>query len=231
MFKLKNIDLFKLSICIVVLVGLSVIMAQQVKITSVKERLVESNLLLEKQLKDFQNILNILDEKAQESQENLEDIENKVNEALEKINSLEKKQQELEKKVSSKELARKSLSAKSTTTIQNTKNVSESNNNANSQAKGKAIVMSLSFYSELSGICADGSKISYGAIASNVYPLGTKFLINGEVFTVRDRGGPHFNSYNRLDVFIPRKNGESNTDYRNRLLKLGRQTVTVYKLN
>lgn len=99
------------------------------------------------------------------------------------------------------------------------------------------ITMTLTFYGDFAhengghqGIDAQGNKLIAGTVASNVYPMGTQFEYNGKIFTVRDRGGSNFNNYNRLDVFVPRNNGESDTEYANRISHYGKKTVVMYKL-
>lgn len=92
----------------------------------------------------------------------------------------------------------------------------------------------LSFYTELeccngvnySGITASGDSLEYGIIASNVYPMGTKIYLEGYgEMIVKDRGGKHFNDPLRLDVYIPRNGNESDKEYKNRIMQLGRQEV------
>lgn len=104
--------------------------------------------------------------------------------------------------------------------------------------RGTPVKMTLTFYGDFAhenggytGIDAQGNKLVAGTVASNVYSFGTKFEFNGQVFTVRDRGGKNFNSSNRLDVFVPRKSGESNSAYAKRIRNYGRKTVTMYKLS
>lgn len=78
---------------------------------------------------------------------------------------------------------------------------------------------------------ANGQSIhtATNVVASNYYPLGTKIYLEGwGVMTVADRGGPHFNSSDRLDILVPRRNGESKQDYKARAMKLGRQTISGY---
>ncbi|MGL5765026.1 MAG: hypothetical protein ACRCX8_05225 [Sarcina sp.] len=75
------------------------------------------------------------------------------------------------------------------------------------------------------GITCTGAALQSGMIASNVYPLGTKIMWEGRVYTVSDRGGSHFNSPNRLDVFLPRLSGENDSDYIKRIYKNGKRTV------
>lgn len=92
----------------------------------------------------------------------------------------------------------------------------------------------LSFYSSLpeeNGNCTvtcTGQPLRYGIVASNVYPLGTKIYLEGYgLFTVADRGGSHFDNYNRLDVLIPPKyEGEPN--YKQRVNNMGKPHVKGY---
>lgn len=109
-------------------------------------------------------------------------------------------------------------------------------NNTTSSTKGTPIQMRLSFYGDFAhenggyaGRDAQGNKLVGGTVASNVYPFGTTFVFEGRTFTVRDRGGSNFNSYNRLDVFVPRLQGESDAAYKARISHYGVRTVTMYK--
>lgn len=101
---------------------------------------------------------------------------------------------------------------------------------------GTPMQMTVSYYGDgaeenggYAGITAYGEKLRSGMVASNVYPKGTKFTWHGQTYTVSDKGGSHFNSYNRLDVFVPRKSGESDDAYARRISKYGKHTVTAYK--
>lgn len=103
--------------------------------------------------------------------------------------------------------------------------------------KGTPIQMTITFYGDgadenggYAGITATGAKLQDGMVASNYYAFGTKFKLNGKVYTVSDRGGSSFNSPNKLDVFIPRRAGESTSAYKARIRKYGKRTVTMYKL-
>ena len=103
---------------------------------------------------------------------------------------------------------------------------------------GTPIELTLTFYGDgaeenggYAGINAYGDKLTAGTVASNVYPKGTQFrLSNGQVLTVQDRGGSSFNSYNRLDVFVPRLKGESDAQYDKRIASYGVKKVKAYKL-
>lgn len=74
-------------------------------------------------------------------------------------------------------------------------------------------------------ITCTGAKLVQGMVASNVYPLGTKIEWEGKVYTVSDRGGSHFDSPNRLDVFVPRYSGEDDDEYIARIYRYGKRTV------
>lgn len=86
----------------------------------------------------------------------------------------------------------------------------------------------LTFYTNLPSenggytITAWGEELKYGMVASNVYKKGTIIYLEGYGdFIVADKGGSNFNKNNRLDVFIPRKQGESDSDYYKRVNNLG----------
>lgn len=93
----------------------------------------------------------------------------------------------------------------------------------------------LSFYTDLPSenggytVTATGEKLRSGMVASNYYAIGTEIYLSGwGSHTVKDRGGSNFNSSNRLDVFIPRKSGESNSTYLKRVNMMGLKTVKGY---
>ncbi|MGL6184721.1 MAG: 3D domain-containing protein [Clostridium chrysemydis] len=92
----------------------------------------------------------------------------------------------------------------------------------------------LSFYStdpsENGGytVTCTGEPLQYGMVASNVYPLGTKIYLEGYgLFTVADRGGNHFDNYNRLDVLIPPLY-EGEQGYKRRVNNMGKPKVKGY---
>lgn len=73
-----------------------------------------------------------------------------------------------------------------------------------------------------------GERLEHTMIASNYFPLGTKIVIDGVTYEVRDRGSSRFNSPKRLDVFISRNQGESNREYYKRVNAMGVKTVKGY---
>lgn len=75
------------------------------------------------------------------------------------------------------------------------------------------------------------TELRHGVIASNYYPIGTKILIEGTVYTVEDRGSSNFDSPNRLDVLVERQQGELNEQYKKRVKAMGRKKVKGRILN
>ena len=99
--------------------------------------------------------------------------------------------------------------------------------------------ITMTFYGEgaeenggYAGITCNGDKLVDGIVASNVWPQGTKFYCveENKIYTVSDRGGSNFDSYNRLDVFVPRYSGESKSEYDRRISKMGRKPVTMLRI-
>lgn len=149
----------------------------------------------------------------------------------ESLDKLQKENKVLNQKLEAKK--KEEASAKLASADYPTQSVSRG-----SVKRGTPVKMTLTFYGDFAhenggytGIDAQGNKLVAGTVASNVYSFGTQFELNGQVFTVRDRGGKNFNSSNRLDVFVPRKSGESNSAYAKRIRNYGRKTVTMYKLS
>lgn len=140
---------------------------------------------------------------------------NKINIELEKVNDdLVNKVKSLEKELKEKECPTK----------------------ARSIGQGTPVTITMTFYGDFThenggyaGIDCNGNKLVAGTVASNYYPQGTQFEFNGQIYTVRDRGGSNFNGANRLDVFVPRLKNESDSAYCERIRHYGRKTVTMYK--
>jgi 3D (Asp-Asp-Asp) domain-containing protein len=94
----------------------------------------------------------------------------------------------------------------------------------------------LTFYSSLNcengfgAITSTGHKLFDGVVASNHYKINTKIKLQGwgEV-VVLDRGSDkYFNNDYRLDVYIPREQGESDSAYFKRVNKMGKMKVKGY---
>lgn len=94
----------------------------------------------------------------------------------------------------------------------------------------------LTFYTSLAeenggyrGINCIGQKLIPGMVANNVLPLGTEIYTSEfGTLTVSDRGGNNFNTIHRLDVYIPRNNEESDSDYLKRVNDMGKVKVDGY---
>ena len=94
----------------------------------------------------------------------------------------------------------------------------------------KVYTMTLSFYTDLNcengfgPITATGKRLTSGQIANNQLPFGTKVYIDGHgMKTVEDRGSTrYFNTVTKVDVFIPRNAGESDSAYWRRVNNMGK---------
>ena len=96
----------------------------------------------------------------------------------------------------------------------------------------------ITYYAELpnefggGSVTASGKQVQDGFIAApNEYEFGTEIVIDGKTYTVEDRGG-YINTLEdgtlRLNIFVPRLDGESDIDYNNRVLQMGVVETTVY---
>lgn len=97
----------------------------------------------------------------------------------------------------------------------------------------------LTYYTSLNSengygaITCTGERLRDGIVANNVYELGTRIQLEGygEV-VVADRGSnKHFDTEERLDVYIARENDESNYEYSKRVNNMGKVKITGYILN
>lgn len=182
-----------------------------------KINLEEKNKSMEKQIQEKNNTIDTITEERNNIKESNEKLQQE-NKTLEQ--KLVKAKEEVSAKVASAEYPTQSISRGS------------------SIRKGTPITMTLTFYGDgagenggYAGLNAYSQKLTAGMVASNVYPRGTKFVApNGQVLEVQDKGGSHFNSHNRLDVFVPRKSGESSSAYAKRIRSYGKRTVTMYKI-
>lgn len=189
------------------------------------ETLNNENDSIEKELKLMQT-------EIKSNKENI-DIINEVNkELMLELDRVEEENKELKSK--NKDLE-KQISMKANNAASNS---SYARSNSNVKQSGTPVQMTLTFYGDgaeenggYAGKNAYSNSLSAGMVASNVYPRGTKFVTpDGKILDVQDRGGKNFDSYNRLDVFVPRQSGESKSAYDKRISNLGKKTITLYKL-
>lgn len=96
------------------------------------------------------------------------------------------------------------------------------------------ITFEVTFYTSLNeengygAITASGKELGDTMLlASNIYPFDTVIYLEGfGELEVQDRGGKEFNSSNRLDIYIPRNQGESDAEYKKRVTEYGRRSVS-----
>lgn len=69
-----------------------------------------------------------------------------------------------------------------------------------------------------------------GMVANNVLPYGTKIFLDNDygIRTVADTGGNNFNSSNRIDLFVARRDGETEDQWKARAYSYGIQKVKGY---
>lgn len=93
------------------------------------------------------------------------------------------------------------------------------------------VTFELTYYTDLASenggyanLTASGDKLRTGHVANNQLPFGTNIYIEGHgVKVVKDRGAKsYFNRVNRVDVYVPKNAGESDTEYFNRVNAMGR---------
>ena len=94
---------------------------------------------------------------------------------------------------------------------------------------------SFTFYTNLASenggwtTTALGTRLRYGVLASNYWPLRSKVSLPGwGDFTIEDRGGSSFDSKYRMDMLIPRNSGESDYQYKTRVNNMGIKSITGY---
>lgn len=88
-----------------------------------------------------------------------------------------------------------------------------------------------SLASENGGYAGYGSlgKLNSKTIANNYWALGRNIYIEGYgMKKVADRGGKGLNTPYKLDVYVPRKKGESNKQYKKRVNRMGVKKRTCY---
>lgn len=106
---------------------------------------------------------------------------------------------------------------------------------AKTSPEGTRVALTLSHYSDLAeenggyaGLDAMGNKLVWGTLASNNFKKGTKIYIEHyeHTFTVSDVGSSKYlkklsDGSIKVDVFVPRKSGESTKAYKQRVMNLG----------
>ena len=77
-------------------------------------------------------------------------------------------------------------------------------------------------------VTCDGEPLVGNIVANNTLPQGTRIYMDGNMYTVADRGSSRFNNPNRLDVLVERLPGENINSYRQRVSDYGVKYVQGY---
>lgn len=190
-----------------------------------------TNKYLNKKIKESTEELESTKQSLEEVQSNLEETKTNLDNTKKELDSTKTKLQKTEEQLQAKQSNAAVATASVSNSLARPSDVNTGNANT---SKGTPIKITMTFYGSnidgMTDMTASGKKIAAGMVASNYYPFGTKFEYNGQIYTVMDRGGKGLNGPNNLDVYVPRKAGESDSQYRARLYQLGRQTVTMNKL-
>lgn len=145
-----------------------------------------------------------------------EELQNSLDEALKELEKTIEERDEVEAKISQ---------IKKQTGVTDFKKVTE-------------VTWEVTYYTDLpqensyeyGGVNATGEPLEKGMVANNNLPLGTKIYVEGYgLKTVEDRGSDrHFSQLNRIDIFVPRVNGETDSEYYTRVNNLGRDKLKGY---
>lgn len=113
---------------------------------------------------------------------------------------------------------------------------------AETSPQGRKVALTLSHYTDsaeenggYAGLDAMGQKLVWGTMASNNFDKGTKIYVDEyeHVFTVSDVGSSKYlkvldDGSIKVDIFVPRLDGESREDYKARVLYMGVIKTTGY---
>lgn len=179
---------------------------------------------IEKIKKDIEENQKLIDEK----QQSIDDLENKVN-------TLETSTKEKETEVVQQTTAVKARSVDTNNEVDTVASIKETYGLEDKSAK--EVTFHISFYTSLAcenggwaNLTASGKTLADGMVANNHLPFGTKIYVEGYgLKTVEDRGSSkYFTDETKIDIFVPRQSGESDTEYRNRVKAMGRQDIKGY---
>ena len=77
-------------------------------------------------------------------------------------------------------------------------------------------------------VTCNGEPLVGNIVANNILSQGTRIYMDGEIYTVADRGSSRFNNPNRLDVLVERLPGENINSYKQRVSDYGVKYVQGY---
>lgn len=157
-------------------------------------------------------------------------LENRKKEEKSKAKAEKKRQKEEEKKKAELEKQQQKEQEK-----KEKKKKEKQQKKGVNKTKGRKIKCRLTFYTSLAcenggygNVTASGKRLYDGCVANNALPFGTKVVIDGKTYTVEDRGCSAFNNIYSYDVYVPRRSGESDSAYINRVNNMGKRYVTAY---
>lgn len=187
------------------------------------------------ELKEQKEVVETIQVKLAELQLQNQKLTNNNKNLEQKVQDLEKEVQEAIKRYDEQ----KALEAKKAKEAELAKSKSVQKPVSTTKSAGKiAVNIVATFYSALgeenggyAGINALGGKLKQGSLAvPKDIPLGTKFYIEGYGnFVADDRGGAikRIDSNTiKVDIFVPRKSGESDRAYKKRVNNMGRVRTT-----
>lgn len=167
---------------------------------------------------------------------NVEIISNRKIDNITQIKNTENDEDDFKctKEVTTKQREIVSTNTSSFTTENKKDEIGTIDSKYSTESTSENITFEITFYTSLNeengygGITASGKKLGDTMVlASNVYPFGTIIYLEGfGELEVQDRGGVEFDSENRLDVYIPRQSGESDAEYKKRVIEYGRRSVS-----
>ena len=172
-----------------------------------------------------------LEEQLSNLQNKVDSLEKQYDELVARLDETIESKEKIELEAKAKQQAEEEAKRKA-------KEEAERKAKAEAEKKYKEVEANISFYTNLPSenggysITAQGHKHKSTTIAApKDIPFGTK-IDCGEygIKIVDDRGGAiKYDSKGRmkLDVFVPRNNGESDSSYKNRVQQMGRKYITV----
>lgn len=220
--------LLEKNVVFVLIIMMIVSLTQSVTINKKLTSLEQRNIKLDNKLIEMENKLNTINSE-------IEKIEKNVEEKQKNIDSLENKVNELEKSI--KEVKTNKNTTVQTKTVNATNLASVKNTYKLQNKKTKEVTFHISFYTSLAcenggyaNMTASGKKLADGMVANNQLPFGTKIYVEGYgLKTVEDRGSSkYFTDETKIDIFVPRQKGESDTEYRKRVNAMGRKNIKGY---
>ena len=220
--------LLEKNVVFILIIMMIVSLTQSVTINKKLTSLEQRNVKLDNKLIEMENKLNTINSE-------IEKIEKNVEEKQKNIDSLENKVNELEKSI--KEVKTNKNTTVQTKTVNATNLTSVKNTYKIQNKKTKEVTFHISFYTSLAcenggyaNMTASGKKLADGMVANNQLPFGTKIYVEGYgLKTVEDRGSSkYFTDETKIDIFVPRQKGESDTEYRKRVNAMGRKNIKGY---